>query len=250
MLSGPVLLGRYGKIKNVGTYNAMKEWVQKNLDKCDVTFDQAENNLDLTALYRGQGFSGRYPTGRRMRWALWKKKAEGMSPYAIAVSACGGIFHDREYGEIRFAQDQIILDRKGCDLNVRKNGVLIGCIRYSTSLRLFYFGNATIWRDKSPFAVLKLPIFGPSLGQSSDCFGRISVLGKGDICFLLNPKNEPWIRYQSGQWTDQHFLSHPPSSSTSLFVSEEAQLLRGLGHEEVYLLLTAALWARMFFTYA
>lgn len=229
----------------------IQQWVLRSMETCDVCFTETEPlSLDLTTVYRGQGFSRRHPLGRCMRWALWQKREDAMEPIAIAALRCGGFAHSHEYGEIRFGEWTLRLSREGRDLIVVCDENVIGTIRYSIGLRLFYWGSASILSDNYEWGRVILPVVGPSMKQVSDCFGRVYLNASQSLHFLLKPRDRSLPKLSARLCADRAFRSHPAIDSTPLFLPAEEDILDRLGRKQKCMLLAVSLWARMFYTYA
>jgi len=230
----------------------MKKWVKNTLDECKETFCEDDFcSSHFTSIYLGGGTAGRFPFGRYLRRSIWLEKEGKMYPFGIAGIRCKGLSHNKEYGEIRFQNKTIVLNRKGNDLLVLLEREEIGIIRYSKPLRIFYFGSAELVVNNERIATLKLPFIGPSLYQRKDCFGKF-LLKKNQktVRFLLNPKDDPQPMKGSWEPIDRDFLAPPSLKQTPLFLPEEKEEFQSFNQNELYLFLVAATWAPMFFTYA
>lgn len=169
-----------------------------------------------------------------------------MLPAGLAAIACWGVLHGHEFGEIRLADQKLVLTRCASCLNWQRNGKPIGSIHYSRRLRVLYWGPATLWREDRFWGTLRMPIIGPSSRQVSDCFGTIALANGRIIRFLLNPRDAQWVAFSSHSGDSAYFASHPPQESSPLFQPDVKDELAGAETDRVYLFLGAAIWARVF----
>lgn len=206
------------------------------------------DSIDLSLLYKGVGETGRTFFGRKMRWEIWYKKQSKMFPLAIIVVSCGGWRHNLEYGEFLFNNDNIVFTREGDVLNIKRNGIYIGHIQYGNMLRWLYWGSAKAFSNNGHFADIRLPLIGPSLGQSSDLFGIIRTVSFGNIKYLLNYGNKVVYTDYRDRWCGNYFSRCPSIDSMPIF--PDIGRAFKLNECENIVILIMALWSRMFFTYA
>jgi len=230
----------------------MRQWVQQSLNTYEIPLGAQPPRAaaDLSSFYRGHGTWQHSPLGRRMVCSLWRKVDGRMLPAGLAAIACWGVLHGHEFGEIRLADQKLVLTRCGSCLNWQRNGKPIGSIHYSRRLRVLHCGPAALWREDRLLGTLTMPLIGPSSRQASDCFGTIALANGRVIRFLLNLRDAHWVPFSSRNGDSGYFASHPPLESSPLFQPDVKDELAGAETDQVHLFLGAAMWARLFFTYA